>query len=321
MSDDSALERRYRRLLTWFPAAHRGVYGEEMIGVLLASTPEGRDRPSRQDALNLVGGGLRARFGRLRTAGGNQQWGDALAVFSVIAPILLFVQLTVAYLSLVRMSFPPPPSGLDSAAATMLAGSALAIVSVAVGPALKRRSRSGVAKALALITAAVAITGAVQAYLAFPFYWLPPYYSLFLVIEVAAVLISPGPSRGWQLLTRTSFIILAIIAIGVPVLCLTRAVDYAWVIFAAGPIAGQIGVALTLRGRTGRRLLALCAIPGCLLVGNDVLVRFVFLSVRLGGTSTIIAALYLPSLAVALMVVAAARWSARRERPRAPGAQ
>jgi hypothetical protein len=38
MNDSLALERRYRRLLVWFPAEHRREYGEEMIGVLLAST-------------------------------------------------------------------------------------------------------------------------------------------------------------------------------------------------------------------------------------------------------------------------------------------
>ena len=45
MNDSPALERRYRRLLVWFPAEHRREYAEEMISVLLASTPEGRRRP------------------------------------------------------------------------------------------------------------------------------------------------------------------------------------------------------------------------------------------------------------------------------------
>jgi hypothetical protein len=45
MNDSRALERRYRRLLVWFPAEHRREYTEEMISVLLASTPQGRRRP------------------------------------------------------------------------------------------------------------------------------------------------------------------------------------------------------------------------------------------------------------------------------------
>ena len=51
--DSAALERRYRRLLAWFPAKHRRVYGEEMIGVLLASAPDGQDRPAAGEITNL----------------------------------------------------------------------------------------------------------------------------------------------------------------------------------------------------------------------------------------------------------------------------
>ena len=40
------LERRYRRLLACYPVEHRRVYGEEMIGVLLASTPNGQRQPT-----------------------------------------------------------------------------------------------------------------------------------------------------------------------------------------------------------------------------------------------------------------------------------
>ena len=86
VSDTAALERRYRRLLAWYPAAHRGTYGEEMIGVLLASTPTDKDRPSKADALDLIGGGLRTRLRRLRTGEGNPAWRDALAASSCLSP-------------------------------------------------------------------------------------------------------------------------------------------------------------------------------------------------------------------------------------------
>jgi len=39
MNGEVALERRYRRLLAWYPADYRRAYGEEMVGVLLASAP------------------------------------------------------------------------------------------------------------------------------------------------------------------------------------------------------------------------------------------------------------------------------------------
>ncbi len=61
MSDPAALERRYRALLACYPADHRRTYGEEMIGVLLTSAPEGTTRPSIADTADLIGGGIRAR--------------------------------------------------------------------------------------------------------------------------------------------------------------------------------------------------------------------------------------------------------------------
>jgi hypothetical protein len=99
MSDMAALERRYRRLLIWFPPAHRGTYGEEIIGVLLSSTPADQDRPTKADALDLIGGGLRIRLRQLRTGEGNPAWRDALAVFSVVAPIVLLGWLMAWYLA------------------------------------------------------------------------------------------------------------------------------------------------------------------------------------------------------------------------------
>lgn len=62
MNDTAALERWYRRLLTWYPAEHRRAYGEEMIGVLLASAPDGRRHPRLADLADLVKGGLLARL-------------------------------------------------------------------------------------------------------------------------------------------------------------------------------------------------------------------------------------------------------------------
>src|SRR5258706_8314392 len=62
MSHREALERRYRRLLAWYPADHRRVHAEEMVGVLLAAAPQDRRRPSIADALDLIKGGLQTRI-------------------------------------------------------------------------------------------------------------------------------------------------------------------------------------------------------------------------------------------------------------------
>jgi hypothetical protein len=82
-----ALERRYRRLLAWYPAEHRRMYGEEMLGVLLAAAPAGRSRPGLADAANIAWSGSRAR---VRTIGTRTEprWRDALAAYSVLAPLI-----------------------------------------------------------------------------------------------------------------------------------------------------------------------------------------------------------------------------------------
>jgi len=98
VNDSLALERRYRRLLVWFPAEHRREYGEEMIGVLLASTPQGRRRPRLADAFDLMTGGLRARLSRQGAGLGDARWPDALAVCSAALPVTLLTALAVNYL-------------------------------------------------------------------------------------------------------------------------------------------------------------------------------------------------------------------------------
>src|SRR5215470_142872 len=98
MSHSPALERRYRRLLAWFPAEHRRAFGEEMIGVLLAATPDGSSRPGPGGAFDLIRGGLRARFrSGLRWLAGIG-WPDALAVCSVAVPVILAGSLTAEWL-------------------------------------------------------------------------------------------------------------------------------------------------------------------------------------------------------------------------------
>jgi hypothetical protein len=53
---DRALERGYRRLLRWYPHSHRAVYGEEMLGVLIAGTRPGQRRPGRKEGVREPAG-------------------------------------------------------------------------------------------------------------------------------------------------------------------------------------------------------------------------------------------------------------------------
>lgn len=60
--DPGELERRYRRLLRWYPRAYRTDRGTELVTTLLDTAEPGRRRPTRRDAVDLARGGLRQRF-------------------------------------------------------------------------------------------------------------------------------------------------------------------------------------------------------------------------------------------------------------------
>jgi len=57
----SRFERHCGLLLRAYPAAYRSERGEEIIGTLLQTTPEGREWPLLRDIRGLVAGGLSAR--------------------------------------------------------------------------------------------------------------------------------------------------------------------------------------------------------------------------------------------------------------------
>jgi hypothetical protein len=88
---DPALERRYRRLLAWYPAAFRREQEEEMLAVLLAGARRGQRRPALPESIDLIRSaiGIRARLLGSRRPGPG--WADGLAVFSVTAPVVLLL--------------------------------------------------------------------------------------------------------------------------------------------------------------------------------------------------------------------------------------
>jgi hypothetical protein len=84
------LEARYRRLLRWYPAEHRAVHGDEMLGVLMSAAQHGRDRPGIAESADLLLGAIRIRVRPGRALSDRVGWRDTLAVFSVAAPVLAF---------------------------------------------------------------------------------------------------------------------------------------------------------------------------------------------------------------------------------------
>jgi hypothetical protein len=54
MSDSADLERRYRRLLAWYPRAFRREHEQEMLSVMMAGAHEGQQRPGLAEAADLI---------------------------------------------------------------------------------------------------------------------------------------------------------------------------------------------------------------------------------------------------------------------------
>jgi hypothetical protein len=330
MSGVPVLERRYRRLLTWFPAEHRRVYGEEMIGVLLASAPAGQSRPGRAEILDLVGGGLRARLRRLRTGEGNPAWRDALAVFSVVAPVVLLGWLTASYLANIARQVGGPLSSphyqeivsrTNFALLTALIAAGVAVVALAVGPALARRRQVWAVTMIRVIAAAAGVLGLVEVYRVFgaPDNEFTLYVSLIAVLEVVALVASQGPARGWHLLSRRGVAVLALISVAVIAVCTVGAArtEYWNVINTVLDISGGVsvlGVALTLSWPVGSRLMALWAIPGYQFFGFAA-AQYLFTNLQYGSwTAFEVEFRFVPTAVIAVLVGLAVWWSGRRGR-------
>jgi hypothetical protein len=62
MSDQAKLERRYRRLLAWYPRTFWRENGPEILAVLMACARAGQRRPRLAESADLIGSGLRMRL-------------------------------------------------------------------------------------------------------------------------------------------------------------------------------------------------------------------------------------------------------------------
>jgi hypothetical protein len=91
MSTPAGLEQGYRRLLAWYPVRFRSEQGEEMLAVLMAGAQPGQRRPGLMESVDVLRSALGMRLRSLTAGLRNHEWVDALALFSVIAPLFLLV--------------------------------------------------------------------------------------------------------------------------------------------------------------------------------------------------------------------------------------
>jgi hypothetical protein len=93
----SRLERRYQRLLACYPADHRRAHGQEMLGVLMTGAHAGQRSPGLAESADLIRGAVRVRI--RPGASADPGWREALALLSVILPLVMVVD-TVAAVAL-----------------------------------------------------------------------------------------------------------------------------------------------------------------------------------------------------------------------------
>src|ERR1700722_4452998 len=91
MTDSPDLERGYRRLLACYPRAFRREPGEEVLAVLMASAAPGRKRRRRGESADVLWSALKMRLRGPGPASENRPWADALALFSLVAPLFLLL--------------------------------------------------------------------------------------------------------------------------------------------------------------------------------------------------------------------------------------
>jgi len=215
------LEICYRRLLRWFPAEHRALHQEEMLGVLMAGAEPGRTRPSRAESADLLLGAARIRLRPGRALSDGPGWRDALAVYSIAAPLLVLISTLIGWLA-AELEFPHIGlSGLTMMLFTGIGSARLMVTAawvtiggqglVAVLALLGLRRWAAAAAAISALY--LGITAVLQLYtplsVGIPISLLyVPFALVAPISETAALLASPGPRRGRQLMRRREWALL-----------------------------------------------------------------------------------------------------------------
>ena len=216
------LEIRYRRLLRWYPAEHRAVHQDEMLGVLMAAADSGCNRPSLAEWADLLLGAARIRLRPGRALSDRSGWRDALAVYSIAAPLMVLISTVIGWLAaeleLTRIGhggFTMVITGIDSHHALVVTAIWLAIDGqglVAVLALLGLRRSAAAAAAISALY--LGITAVLQLYtplsVGIPISLLyVPFAVVAPISETVALLASSGPRRGRQLMRRRDWALLA----------------------------------------------------------------------------------------------------------------
>ena len=297
--DGRRLTRRYGRLLACYPAWHRQIHEVEMLAVLMTASPPEKRWPGIAEAADLLWGAVRIRCQPSHGGVAEPGWRDALAVLSVIVPL---ITLMIGAVDDARMLWSSGPRGPFAYGFPLwiLTGLAPQLTMAALVPLALRWRRFA-----ALMAAAP---------LAWLVYHLPTqgvslaagsaYFFLAAGLQIVALAASPGPRRGLQLLTgkHGAVVVIATLLVGTDAVPVNLAVRLA--------VIAVICAGMALTSPLGRWLLALLAIPAYpFLVGYFWLSPpgFRITSSFLPFSAALIIPYYLPPLALLILAAVAAR--------------
>lgn len=230
MTDSAGLERGYRRLLAWYPQSFRGDREEEVLAVLMASASPGQRRPRLAEAADVLKSALWMRLRSVRSWPENQRWAEALALFSVAAPLLLLV----AYVLEVMIPYQLPQAGESH---FPLVARAIAQHPQVGGLSLLTMPGFDIALGCQVVIAALVLLGlrwiALAGIAGSAFFWCFMAYRgagilvlsrpLVLltggayILAAAALIASPGPRRGRHLINWGHGVVLLLVAAAVQV--------------------------------------------------------------------------------------------------------
>lgn len=210
-------------MLAWYPQPFRREQAEEVLAVLMAGARQGQRRPRLMESADLIRSALGMRLRPVGPEPPNRGWADALAVFSVVAPLFLLV-VDILY---VALPYHLPPGNQQFFGYPPLSG-----------PFLLQSPGFDFAVGCQVIIAALVLLGlrriALAATTAFVFYWILARYAFPIplvdllstsvcILEAAALIASPGPRRGRQLMNWGHGVVLLLAAAAVMVSLVTSA--------------------------------------------------------------------------------------------------
>jgi hypothetical protein len=247
------LERAYRRLLACYPAWYRRVHEEEMLAVLMTGAAPGKRRPGMAEAADLLWGALRIWCQPTRAREGEPAWRDALAVLSVIIPLIIVLSVVVNEARVLVLLSGSPFAGL------LLPGKLIwdlreLTVPLAMGalvPLALRMRRLAAFAGTGLLILLVALVSSPPSVLPLSDVIVFPAIGL----QTVALAASPGPRRGLKILTWRHAALVVVVTVAVwtsvlPVGPVTRLI-----------VLAVIGARMVQMSPLGRWLALFLAIP------------------------------------------------------------